>query len=126
MLFISPLTVPVGKKIFSLNLNVYRNTHHQTLNKAKVNYKLLMASQMTSKHRFNKISISYRLYPKTHRKCDISNILCVVDKFFCDALVDSGMLDDDNYLFLPEVKFYMGEVDKNNPRVEIEVTEIEK
>jgi len=43
----SPLGVPVGRKNFTLNLNVYRNAHYQILNKAKQNYKIFMSRQIS-------------------------------------------------------------------------------
>ena len=123
MIFISPLSVPVGKKNFSLNLNIYRNAHHRTLSQAKINYKSLMSSQLQPRQKLDKISITYTLYPKIKRKMDISNVCSVTDKFFSDCLVEMGWLVDDNYLFLDRVVYVFGEVDKHNPRVEIEVIE---
>lgn len=71
-----------------------------------------------------KVQITYTLYPKTKRLTDVSNVCSVVDKFFCDALVKMGKLEDDNYLFLPKVIYQFGEVDKDNPRVDIEIQEL--
>ena len=85
--YTSPLTIPVGKKNFSLNLNCYRNAHYHVLNNAKVNYKELISVQFDLKDKFDLIGITYTLYPKTKRLTDISNVLSVVDKFFCDAFV---------------------------------------
>ena len=124
MNFTSPLTVPVGKKNFSLNQNIYRNSHHQVLNQAKVNYKQIMANQMRFKKPFDKVTITYTLYPKTKRRTDISNVLSIHSKFFEDCLVEHGLLVDDNYNYLPIIIFLFGMVDKDNPRVEIEVKEI--
>ena len=124
MNFTSPLTVPIGKKNFSLNQNIYRNSHHQVLNQAKVNYKQIMANQMRFKKPFDRVTITYTLYPKTKRRTDISNVLSIHSKFFEDCLVEHGLLVDDNYNYLPLIIFVFGKVDKDNPRVEIEVKEI--
>lgn len=124
MIFDSPLSVPVGKSKFILNLNNYRNTHFRKLNTAKINYKLIMASQIRRAEGFEKIKIHYTLYPKTKRRTDIANVVSVHAKFFCDALVEYGVLVDDNFEYLVASSESFGRVDKNNPRVEIIVSEI--
>lgn len=90
----------------------------------KKNYKTEMAAQIVKLPVFTKISVNYVLYPKTKRLCDISNVCCIVDKFFMDTLVDMGKLKDDNYLLVPTVSYAIGSVDKDNPRCEIFITEI--
>ena len=108
----------------ALNLNIYRNIHHFTNNTMKKNYKFKMMEQINKLPKLNKIEVIYTLYPKTKRLCDVSNICCIVDKFFMDALIDLGKLEDDNYLFLPKITYLFGEVDKDNPRCLIEIKEI--
>lgn len=126
MIFISPLSVRISAtRGFSLNLNIYRNSHYQILNKAKKSYKSIMTHQMLNSKSYRKCYIEYKLFPKTKRLCDIGNILSIHDKFFCDAMVDLGKLVDDNYKIVPKIFYCMGEVDKDNPRVEIIVTEID-
>lgn len=91
----------------------------------KVKYSELMQSEIAKVPPLaDKIKITYRLFPKTKRLVDVSNVCSVVDKFFCDALVQSGCIPDDNYKYLPKVEYEFGEVDKNNPRVEIEIQEL--
>ena len=83
---ISPLSVQVSSnKKFILNLNNYRNTHYQVLNKAKVQYKALIMPQLLNIGKFKRISIHYRLFPKTRRRTDIGNVVAVHKKFFEDA-----------------------------------------
>ena len=116
----APLTIPTkSKKDFRLNLNIYRNAHHYTLNTAKINYKEYMKEQIEKLPVFNKVSVNYILYPKTRHKQDISNILCIHDKFFMDALVEFGKLPSDNYDHVPMINYRWGEIDRNNPRVTI-------
>jgi len=121
-----PLQVPVGNKHFILNLNNYRNTHYHILNKAKQNYYLIIKSILrgVERKKYNKISIVYTLYPKTARMTDLDNVISIVQKFFQDALVKEGFIEDDNYNFIPENIQRIGTIDKNNPRVEIEILEI--
>jgi len=120
----SPLKLPVGKRDWAINLNIYRNTHFRKLNTTKQVYKKLLKEQIQKLPPFNKISITYILYPKTKRLCDVANVCSITDKYFSDALVEFKKLPDDNYIYMPEVTYRFGEVDKHNPRVEILIKEI--
>lgn len=114
-----PLSVKQTKaKWFHLNLNVYRNTHYQTLNTVKVNYAKLIAKRIAKLPTFSeKIAIQYTLYVGSKRKCDISNVCCIVDKFFCDELTKACKIPDDNYDVIPEVSYCFGGYRKNHPHV---------
>lgn len=124
-----PLEVQVSaKKKFILNLNNYRNTHFHVLNKSKVVYteqvKSILASISTLK--YDKIALSYTLYPKDRRRKDVSNICSIVDKYFSDALVEMGVIPDDDYEHVIGVQYLFGSIDKDNPRVEVEIIPIEE
>lgn len=117
----SPLSVRLNKKReFILNLNHYRNAHYQVLNKAKYKYKQLMRNEILSlgKQQFP-LKIHYTLFPKSNRKTDIGNVCSIHQKFFEDALVEFGIIEDDNYLFIPETSYSFGSVNKGFPRVDI-------
>ena len=123
-LVVTPLSVAVSKtKSFSLNLNQYRNTHYQILNKAKHSFKECLASQIEALPNFEKVALHYIIFPKTKRRFDLANIGSVVDKFFSDALVELGKLPDDNYQYVQSVSFSFGEV-SINPRVEVHIHEL--
>ena len=121
----APLSVQLGKSgaKFALNLNTYRNAHYHTLNNAKIAFKEQMAKQIRQLPSItHRVLIRYFLYPRTQRLCDVANICSIVDKFFCDALVEMGHLPEDNYTCLPGVSYEFAEVDPINPRVEIVIT----
>lgn len=121
----SPLSIEITKKKrFTLNLNNYRNASYFLLNTAKKNYKQAVLPQLKQLPHFNKIKLTYVFYPNSRRRYDISNVCSIVDKFFSDALVESGHLDDDNYNYLPDVLYCFGSIDKDNPRVEILIEEL--
>lgn len=122
-MIVSPLRLLVGKKFFVLNLNIYRNTHYQILNKAKANYKELIQKQLEGLSIEPPVSITYIYYPPDNRRSDLGNVLPVHAKFFEDALVEYGCLPDDNYRIINKVTFEFGSVDKDNPRVEIFIKE---
>lgn len=83
-----------------------------------------MKEQILALPKYNKVELIYTLYPKTKRLCDIGNILSIHDKYLCDALVEFGVLPEDNYNHIPKIQFQFGHIDKDNPRVEIKITEI--
>jgi hypothetical protein len=125
MILDSPLSVYASsKKDFSINLNEYRNSHYQILNKAKINYKAVMHQQIMKLPKMDKIKIHYTIYPETKRLCDIGNIVSITKKFFEDALVEFKRIPDDNYNHVIGSSESFGCVDKDNPRVVILITEM--
>lgn len=120
-----PYSIPIGKKDnkFYVNLNQYRNAHYHTLNSAKIAFKELISDQVKQLPKFNVIKLWYRVFAPSKRLVDTNNICSIADKFFCDALVEAGKLEDDNYNFLIETRFTFGGIDKENPRVEVEIEE---
>lgn len=108
---VSPVVGLSKNKNWILNLNNYRNAHYQTLNKAKVNFKKTYLTEISKLPKFTKLqAIEYTLYRDSHRHCDVANVCSIVDKFFCDALVEAGKLPDDNYDFLKTVSYQWGGV----------------
>lgn len=118
--------LPTKKKRdrFLLNLNAYRNTHYFRLNKAKELYEELVNKIIADLPSMLKIELTFRLFMGSARSADLSNICSIVDKFFCDALVNSGKIPDDNYDVISSVNYQFGGIDKNNPRVEVSITPI--
>jgi hypothetical protein len=108
-------------KQFTLNLNNYRNTHYHVLNQAKVIYKDLMQAQIGSLPVLAKVAVRYTIFPRTRQRVDIHNICSIQEKFFMDAVVEFGKLPDDDYTHYIETGYKFGCVDKQNPRVEIEI-----
>lgn len=122
---ISPLKVKVSKnKYFILNLNNYRNTYYRTLNNAKINYKAAVALQLKDKPFYPSVGIIYQVYKGDKRRHDIGNVLSVHQKFFEDALVELGKVPDDNSDLIPLVVYLDGGIDREAPRVDIEVYDL--
>lgn len=69
------------------------------------------------------ISISYTFHEVDSRR-DVGN-LAYISKPFEDALQKCGVLENDNPKWLREQHFYIGDIDRNNPRIEIEISEVE-
>ena len=125
MLISLPYFVLTGKKDkrFYVNLNIYRNAHHFTLNSAKVTFKEIIQDQIDRLPMLNRIKLHYRVFTPTNRKIDTMNVGSIADKFFCDALVESGKILDDDYNFVVYNGFEFGGIDKENPRVEVLIEE---
>jgi Holliday junction resolvase RusA-like endonuclease len=65
----------------------------------------------------------YTIYPANNRKFDLANVLPIVQKFTDDALIELGIIKDDNHKIIPAINYRFGKVDKENPRVELEIEE---
>lgn len=127
MKFISPLKVLATKaRHFILNLNQYRNTHYRVLNNCKINYKKAMESQIKRAPKYKTVLCLYKVYAGSRRSFDLGNVCSVHEKFFEDAFVELGKLEDDNIDIIPLVIYLGCGIDKDNPRVEIEVMELNK
>jgi hypothetical protein len=118
-----PISVPISKKKkFYLNLNQYRNTHHHSLARAKVNFHEIVAPTLGHLPKFKTVDLVYTLFTGTEQLCDTSNICSIVDKFFSDVLVSCKKIEDDNRKIVLSVRFCWGGVDKFDPRVEVSIT----
>lgn len=122
---ICPLSVPISsRKRWILNINNYRNAHHQTLSKAKRMYAAMLSDQIRGLPWFKRAEVFFTLYPSGKRKTDLSNVCSIHDKFAMDAIVTGGKLDDDDMTIVVGSHYRPGAIDKNNPRVELEIVEV--
>lgn len=115
-----------GKEtFFTLNLNQYRNASYIVLNNAKINFKKEIENSLSILSKLNSpIGLEFKLYTGSKRLCDTSNICSIVEKFFCDVLVELGYIEDDNYQFIKFTSYSFAGIDKNNPRCEVIIKEL--
>lgn len=134
MKIISPLAVYLPRKTmkdkkYILNLNNYRNWHYIVSNKVKEAYNSYIGEQLIPfsvqllTKPYNKVSLTFKYFKGSKRKCDRANIYCIHEKFFCDALVHCGVIEDDSDEYIKQSIYLPVEYDKDNPRVEIEINE---
>lgn len=123
-----PLSVIIPRKKkadlkWILNLNNYRNTHYHTLDDVKSIYSdiitaAVMHAEMPKQPPYYFI---YTVFPGSARSFDTANVCSIVDKFTADALQELGIIENDNYKIIPKITYQFGKVDKENPRVELEI-----
>lgn len=117
--FSLPLKIILGKKNYYINLNSYRNWHYQVSNRIKKEYLEIVRDQAGDLPPINsKIDLVFVAYYKDKRRHDRSNILSITEKFFCDSLVECGLIPDDNDTVIDSSQYFTGGIDKNDPRVE--------
>lgn len=131
-------------KKYILNLNTYRNTHYIVSNQAKILYKeevLWSVSRISSvescvrssnsmittkvlPHFPNAVKLLFTYYANSKRRIDVANPCSIIDKYATDALVELGVLPDDDVLHVRKVSYEWGGVDKENPRCELEIIDL--
>jgi hypothetical protein len=130
-----PLKLVVNKRTkknvnYILNLNVYRNTHYRSLAKHKIDYKELVKKALAEAAGACPVDLkpplrfTYTIYPQSRRKFDIANVCSVIQKFTDDALIDLGVIEDDNMTIVAEVNYRFGSVDQIKPRAVLKIEEI--
>jgi hypothetical protein len=126
-MIISPIYMKLPRKKsadkrISLNMNWYRNAHHHINNEVKSLYKEEMRKQIQQIVKLVwPVKIKYRYFLKV--KSDVANVHAVVDKFFCDALVELGRIPDDNIQYVVGASYVFAGYDRKYPRCEIEILE---
>jgi len=116
-----PRKTKKDRKVF-LNLNVYRNLHYHVNSDIKLMYNEIMKERLCFEI-LGTFALEFVLFKKSNLELDRSNILCIVEKFFCDALIFHGCIQDDNDKIIKKTTYETGGVDKENPRVEIKIIE---
>lgn len=121
-----PLRVQTSRyKHFILNLNQYRNLHFRSLSSAKNKYKELVLD-LLSKRKHKKINVmpltvEYDYYHGSARRHDVLNPVSIIDKFALDALVDGGLLEDDNSNIVKQYIITDRGIDREQPRAEFRI-----
>jgi len=121
---ISPILIEIPRKTkparkVYLNLNNYRNLNFIVNNQAKHIYSEALQCVLSGLKLKTPIELHYTYFKGSNRKSDKMNVLSIVDKFFCDSLVNYSCIPDDNDEYIGTQTFSFGGLDKNNPRVEI-------
>ncbi len=67
-----------------------------------------------------KVKLTYSFYFPDNRIRDLGNL----EKCVTDFLVSQRVLEDDNWHIVSEIRLVACGIDKNNPRVEIDITKV--
>jgi len=110
---ISPLAVYLPRKTmlpkkYILNKNNERNWYFLLSNKIKQAYKAAVEAQLRGLTLTPPISLNMTYYKPTARRSDRANVLCIHEKFFCDALVECGCMDDDSDEYIVSTHYFSG------------------
>lgn len=127
MEIILPIYINTSKKKKVLvSLNWYRNAHYGIKDKVKKQYHEIVYEQLRGARKpFDKrIGVKYQLWYK-RGDCDLMNVVSVLDKFLLDALVQAGMIKDDNVNKYISCHAEVGGKDSKNPRLVCIIEEVE-
>lgn len=114
---------------FILNLNNYRNLDYISLNTTKIKYKELINPILDTIEPIvdnSELEFIYLYYSKSKRLFDISNPCSILDKYICDAIVEKGIIPEDNISIIKKVSYEYAGIDKLNPRVDLIIKKYEK
>ena len=122
-----PICLEAGirkKKNYFLNLNSYNRWHFQEKNQLKKLFKISILKDVRELKPIERCEILYTIYYPTKRLFDLDNIGSVLSKFTHDVLTEAGIIPDDNYTVINELRFRFGGIDADNPRAEVCIKEI--
>lgn len=131
MKFVVPIKMKQSKnKYFILNQNNYRNAHHRVLSSTKRGFTDVVKGLDLQNHLIHPydspIRVHYTYYPASNRIYDKMNVCAIIDKYLMDALQKVGVITDDNYKLVDMPTMSHGGVDRENPRMEVEIIQLKE
>ena len=120
--FLPRKTMPPRKYI--VNKNNERNWNPFVCKAVKVAYCDVARLQLNGLVFNPRIRLDFTYYKPTARRSDRTNVLSQHEKFFADAMVECGCMEDDSDEYIAHSHYYGGQLDRKNPRVEIVVSEL--
>lgn len=123
----APLAIYMPRKTMkdrriALSLNEYRNLHFRVEAQVKIAFTELMRDQLSGL-KFEHPSFTWKMYYKDKRRHDKFNFVSIISKYFLDAMVHYGCIEDDSDEFIGTDLLLQPEIDKHNPRCEITITD---
>ena len=110
-----------NKKV-AINLNTYRSLHYLVNNQCKKIAKENIENYLKDTGQcgiiFTKpVDITFKIIKGSKRKLDKSNVYAVAAKYFYDALVELGVLEDDNDNFIKQETILETTVEKGEGKI---------
>jgi len=118
-----PMKTKKDKKI-SINLNTYRNLHYLVESKAKKLFKEIMRKQLEGIEIQTPVEVSYKVFKASNRRLDKMNVISITSKYLMDAITEFGCWEDDDDTNIKKEILLPTEIDKNYPRVVVEIRSI--
>lgn len=122
------LTLPIyfgTRKKYMIGMNWYSTSHYRARNNVKQEFHKMVDKILSKDYKLNSpIKTHYKVYYKNILS-DAPNVVAVIDKFLMDALQESNVIDNDNVQHYIHSSWEVVEQDKTNPRIEVEIMEIE-
>ena len=112
-----------GKK-YILNLNNYCNWHYHVKNNVKKTYQSEIANKLQGIKFYDPVSLVFVLHMGSARRVDRANVLCIHEKYFCDAMTEQGCMPDDNDKYILSTTYKTGAISKDNPCVRVYIDEL--
>lgn len=118
-----PRKTKKDKKVY-INLNTYRNLNKFTENVCKKAFKDIMRKQLEGLEIQTPVEVSYKVFKESNRKSDKMNVISITSKYLMDAITEFGCWEDDDDTNIKKEILLPTEVDKNYPRVVVEIRSI--
>jgi hypothetical protein len=116
-----PIYYTYGKKTVLYSSNWSRNAHFHILNESKVHYEKLVSDKLSQ---LDPIEGRYRVrytYWYKNKASDGSNVVSQIEKALLDSLQKIGLVENDNVQYHIGSCWRVGGLDKDNPRIDIEI-----
>ena len=109
-----------------INMNSYRNLHYLVSNSVKRAYKEALREQLEGVSIETPVDVTYQVFKGSKRRLDKMNVIAVTSKFLLDAITEYGCWEDDNDDYVKTETLLPTQYDKENPRVEVIITSVNK
>lgn len=126
--FILPLVVYIPLKTkpdirFGVDVNTFKSMNRFNYNKAKAIYCEHMREQLEGFEMIRgQIAVHYTYYKNINNSPDLDNFVGGAKKFFQDAMVSHGLIEDDNVNFIPRNSESYGGHSPGNGRIVAKIT----
>lgn len=118
-----PRKTKKAKRVY-INLNTYRNLHYVVSNQVKKAYLEIVREQLEGVTIDTPVVVTYKVFKQSARKLDKMNVVAITSKFLLDAVTELGCWEDDNDDHVKTEIIWSTEIDRANPRVEVEFISI--
>jgi Holliday junction resolvase RusA-like endonuclease len=118
-----PRKTKKDKKV-SINLNTYRNLHPMVENQCKKVFKDIVKEQLNGVVFMPPVEVTYKVFKASNRKLDKMNVISIASKYLMDAITEFKCWEDDDDSVIKREVLLPTELDRNNPRIEVDIKEI--